>query len=186
MSNLGRNMGTKKACDGFSWPQGVQVHDGRMYLHGKLAIPTELQKSLVREHHSFGGHVGFERLWKHMDGRYVWAYEGPAKAFAKAVQKECTICQACDPPVSLKCKIRPTPVPPHVMSHVALDLFKMPPVEHDGLMYDTLVVCVDLHSGWVVAIPTLQKGLTGAKLARMMLNTQWRPFCIPSVVTGDI
>ena len=55
-----------------------------------------------------------------------------------------------------------------------------------GQKFDTLVVCVDRLSGWVVAIPTVYLGLTGAKVARMMVQNFWRPFGIPSVITCDL
>ena len=44
---------------------------------------------------------------------------------------------------------------------------------------------MDRHSGWVVAVPCLDKGLTGDKVAKAMLMHQWRPFGIPSLVTSD-
>ena len=71
------------------------------------------------------------------------------------------------------------------MASVAIDLFKLPTVRWEGKVYDTLAVCVDRHSGWIVAIPCLEKGLTGPKLAKEMLRTQWRPFGIPSKISSD-
>ena len=41
------------------------------------------------------------------------------------------------------------------------------------------------HSGWVVGVPELNKGLTGAKVARAMLQTQWTIFGVPSIITSD-
>ena len=43
---------------------------------------------------------------------------------------------------------------------------------------------MDRHSGWIVAVPTLNLGLTGAKVAKAMIATQWRPFGIPSIITS--
>ena len=54
-----------------------------------------------------------------------------------------------------------------------------------GREYDIMAVAVDRLSGWVVAIPELNKGLTGSKVARAMLLHQWRPFGIPSIITSD-
>ena len=71
------------------------------------------------------------------------------------------------------------------MVSVALDLFNMPQCKHEGEMYDMMAVCVDRHSGWMVAIPTQNKGLTGAKVAKKMIQYQWRPFGIPSLITSD-
>ena len=80
---------------------------------------------------------------------------------------------------TLKGPIQSTPIPPAPMQNVAVDLFNMPKVLYEGVEYDYVGICVDRHSGWIVAIPCLQKGLTGAKLAREMLKYHWRPFGVP-------
>ena len=59
------------------------------------------------------------------------------------------------------------------MTSVSLDLFKMPMVTEGQEMYNTLVVCVDRHSGWIIALPCLEKGLTGPKIAKMMMK-EWQ------------
>jgi hypothetical protein len=56
---------------------------------------------------------------------------------------------------------------------------------YEGLEYNMMAVCVDRHSGWIVAIPVLEKGLKGAKLAKQMVRDQWRPFGIPSIISSD-
>ena len=48
-----------------------------------------------------------------------------------------------------------------------------------------MAVCVDRASGWVVAVPVANRGLTWAKVAKEMLKHQWRPFGIPSLITSD-
>ena len=48
-----------------------------------------------------------------------------------------------------------------------------------------MAVCVDRHSGWIVAIPVLEKGLTGARLAKLMVKDHWRPFGVPSIISSD-
>ena len=78
-----------------------------------------------------------------------------------------------------------TPIPPGIMVSVAIDIFRMPTVLWEGVKYDTMVVCVDRHSGWIVAVPCQNKGLTGAKVAQEMLKNAWRPFGIPSVISSD-
>ena len=54
------------------------------------------------------------------------------------------------------------------MISVALDLFNMPKVTVGGHTYDGMLVCVDRHSGWVVAVPVLMKGLTAQKVVLLM------------------
>ena len=56
---------------------------------------------------------------------------------------------------------RVNPGPPTLMASVAMDLFHLPAVKWEGETLDTLIVCVDRHSGCIVAIQSLNKGLTG-------------------------
>ena len=37
-------------------------------------------------------------------------------------------------------------------------------------IWDTLIVCVDRPSGWIVAVPEKKVGLTGAKVALAMVK----------------
>ena len=58
-------------------------------------------------------------------------------------------------------------------------------MEQNGQILDYLIVCVDRHSGWIVAVPDGKVGLTGAKVALAMVKNQWRPFWVSSVITSD-
>ena len=167
------------------WPKGVKFLQNKVYLEEVLCVPWSLQEAIVREYHTFMGHVGFQRLWKAMEIQFKFANREAALKFAKGVMRECESCQACQKPGDLHGVLEATPIPPAVMSSVALDLFDMPPVEYEGTIFNTMVVCVDRHSGWIVAVPCKKQGLTGAKVAKMMLSQQWRPFGVPSVVTSD-
>ena len=71
------------------------------------------------------------------------------------------------------------------MASVALSIFDMPPVSHEGSTYNAIMLAVDRHSGWVVAVPCKKQGLTGAKVAKLMVAHQWRTFGVPSVITTD-
>ena len=70
------------------------------------------------------------------------------------------------------------------MANVALDLFRLPPVVHDEKTFDTIAVCVDRLSGWMVVVPLLDKGLTGKEVALKMID-RWAPFGIPRIVKTD-
>ena len=47
-----------------------------------------------------------------------------------------------------------------------------------------MVVSVDRTSGWITAVPTSERGLTGEKVAKAMLH-QWRFFGVPQVIHSD-
>ena len=94
------------------WPEGFQLKGDRLIENGKICVPTPLQEKVIYDHHQFLGHVGFERIWAHMDLRYSWGNLPGAKKFAKEVMGVCEACHACQRPRSLKSRIESTPIPP--------------------------------------------------------------------------
>ena len=165
------------------WPGGIKVFNQRMFLEEKLCVPLCFQNGVIQENHEFLGHVGHEKNWQHMGLRYAWADEKQAQHFSQKCSKFCGVCQASSRGESLKGPIESTPIPSAPMSSVAIDLFKMPRVLYEGGAFDMMAVCVDRHSGWLVAIPVLEKGLTGTRLAELMVRDHWRPF---GVIKGFI
>ena len=65
------------------------------------------------------------------------------------------------------------------MTNVAIDVFQMPRVKIGDKNVDCMIVCVDRHSGWIVATPETYDGLTGTAAAKAMLK-EWYGFEIPS------
>lgn len=53
------------------------------------------------------------------------------------------------------------------------------------VQYDCAVVCLDRHSGWIIAKPTQHVGLTAEKCAHLLLNDSWDQFGIPAIITSD-
>ena len=81
--------------------------------------------------------------------------------------------------------ISPNPVPERIFDHVCLDVAIMPSVEWLGQEYDCMVICVDRLSGWIIAKPSLQEGLTAQKAAHLLLDGGWNEIGIPSLITSD-
>jgi hypothetical protein len=157
----------------------------RLYFEEKLCVPYVLTEQVINEHHAFLGHIGGARLQNHILVRYNFAEVGEVKKYCQQMTRNCPTCEACVRTQSLKGPLGTTIIPPQIMIHVAIDLFNMPSVKHEGSIYDMMAVCVDRHSGWIVAVPVQNKGLTGAKVAKAMFKYQWRPFGIPSIITSD-
>ena len=67
-----------------------------------------------------------------------------------------------------------------------MDIFSMEEDRVEGQLYDALIICVDRHTGWIIAIPTQYVGLTAEKVAKLLLN-KWLDMGggIPSVITSD-
>jgi len=173
--------------DGKSWPKGYQVlHNHRMLKDGLYCVPRELTGRVLRECHSVCGHLGGERLLHEASRQYQFAIPEEAKRVADRMQKVCDYCQAGEhahQPHNLK--VVSTPVPPHVMTSVCIDLFVMPETEYEGQLYNVFAACVDRHSGWMVVTEHHTRGLTAAKVAKAMYTKWWSPHGIPSVITSD-
>jgi hypothetical protein len=98
---------------------------------------------------------------------------------------QCEICQACRPIAKGKLGIEPILVPPELMASVAIDIFRLPQVQWEGNKYDAVALCVDRLSGWMIAIPGLDKGMTAEWVAKQMFEKHWRFFGIPVVIQSD-
>ena len=70
------------------------------------------------------------------------------------------------------------------MSSVSIDIFNITPVEWQGKSYDSLLVCVDRLSGWIIARPCSKLGLTAEEAAQLLL-VGWETFGIPATITSD-
>ena len=98
----------------------------------------------------------------------------------------CVVCQATEPPNwQSKGPIGMSPVPSRIMSSVCLDIFNLPQTTWAGQVYDALVLCVDRLSGWIIAKPTLSKGLTAKRTANLLMDGGWETYGIPSLITCD-
>ena len=71
---------------------------------------------------------------------------------------DCDTCQACDRPRNILGPIASAPISPALMANVAIDIFQMPTGRSEGKTYDSMIVFVDRHSGWIVAVPDFVAG----------------------------
>ena len=157
-----------------------------MLLDERVCVPELKASEVVRENHDFLGHVGIQKTFKELDRRYVFPPSMKVYDLVREVRRQCTVCQTCEPSnYSCKLPISFTPIPDYVMASVALDVFALPSVTWGGQPYDSLLVCVDRHSGWIIARPCCKLGLTAEKAAHLIMDNGWETFGIPSVITSD-
>jgi hypothetical protein len=71
------------------------------------------------------------------------------------------------------------------MQSVSIDCFRMPSARYHSQMFDTIALCVDRHSGWMIAAPLSDKGKNGAKVEEEFFRRGWDFFGLPSVITSD-
>ena len=104
----------------------------------------------------------------------------------KKVSKGCSVCQACNPDNrNVTGEAQWTPVPDQPMESVAVDVFSMPEVHIGKEIFDCVVLCVDRHSGYVVAVLARKKGLLAKEVAVMMIRHWLTVFGIPSTICSD-
>ena len=176
------------ACVGGNsdWPEGYKVLEGKLYHQERLCVPTGLIWEVLRTHHDWVAHVGNDRLLPEILRRYELPAGYDIRGLLAEIRRSCLVCQACDRPNwSMKRPIAMTPIPDRFMASVCLDVFHMPRVDWLGQSYDAFLLCVDRHSGWMLARPTMDCGLTGEKAAHLMLDSTWGEVGVPSVMTSD-
>ena len=66
-----------------------------------------------------------------------------------------------------------------------MDVFSMPEVHIGKETFDCVVLCVDGHSGYVVAVPARKKGLLAKEVAVMMIRHWLTVFDIPRTICSD-
>ena len=66
-----------------------------------------------------------------------------------------------------------------------MDVFSMPEVHMGKETFDCVVLCVDRHSGYVVAVPARKKGLLAKEVAVMMIRHWLTVFDIPRTICSD-
>ena len=104
----------------------------------------------------------------------------------KKVRKGCSVCQACNPDNrNVKGEAQWTPVPYQPMESVAMDVSSMPEVHIGKETFDCVVLCVDRHSGHVVAVLARKKGLLAKEVAVMMIRHWLTVFDIPRTICSD-
>ena len=98
----------------------------------------------------------------------------------KRVKKGSLVCQACNPDNrNVRGEARCTPIPDQRMESVVMDIFSIPEVHIGKEVFDCVVLCVDRHSGYIVAVPAHKKRLLANKVAVMMIHHGLTIFSAP-------
>ena len=127
-----------------------------------------------------------ERLRKEVVRRYSFEPKVRIDQVIRDVSRGCVVCQAHHyPNFQVLGPIESTPVCPELGVSVCLDMFMMPSLEYISQRYDSMMICVDPLSGWMIVTPHLMKGLTAEVAARAMVERWWKPFGVPVIVTSD-
>ena len=171
--------------DGQKWPKGLTEEDGKLYRNGKLLVPESRVLELCEAWHHHMLHPGVKKQALDMQRRFEIDHIVLYTAIKK-VRRGCSVCQACNPDNrNVKGEPQWTPVPDQPMESVAMDVFSMPEVHIGKETFDCVVLCVDRHSGYVVAVPARKKGLLAKEVAVMMIRHWLTVFDIPRTICSD-
>ena len=139
--------------DGQKWPKGLTEEHGKLYRNVRLLVPE-----LCEAWHHHMMHPGVTKQALDLQHRLEIDEIGLYNAIEQ-VKKGCSVCQACDPHnQDVGGKAKWTPIPDQPMEIVAMDVFSMPEVHIGKEVFDCVVLCVDQHSGYIVAVPACKKG----------------------------
>ena len=171
--------------DGQKWPKGLTEEDGKLYRNGKLLVPESRVLELCEALHHHMMHPGVRKQALDMQHRFEIDQIGLYNA-SKKVRKGCSVCQACNlNNRNVTGEAQWTPVPDQPMESVAMDVFSMPEVQIGKETFDCVVLCVDRHSGYVVAVPARKKGLLAKEVAVVMMLHWLTVFGIPRTICSD-
>ena len=171
--------------DGQKWPTGLTEEDGKLYLNGKLLVPESRVLELCEAGHHHMMHPGVRKQALDMQRRFEIDQISLYNAIKK-VRRGCLVCQACNPDNrNVKGEPQWTPVPDQPMESVAMDIFSMREVHIGKETFDSVVLCGDRHSGYVVAVPARKRGLLAKEVAVMMIRHWLTVFDIPRTIRSD-
>ena len=104
----------------------------------------------------------------------------------KQVKKGCSVCQACNPDNrNVQREAQWTPIPHQLIESVAMDVFSIPEVHIGKEVFDCLFLCLDRHSGYIVAFLARKKGLLAKEVAVMMIRHWLTVFGGPRTICSD-
>ena len=111
------------------WPEGFKVLKKKLYHLEQLCVTTNRVLSLTDAHHRWNAHQSEERLIPDLYLHYEFPNNLDIPGTVRHIKQSCLVCQACQAPTwPLKGPIDMTPIPPRVMTSVALDVFHMPEI----------------------------------------------------------
>ena len=175
-----------RSFDAGDWPAGYKVYDNKLYWEEALCVPEGIVEDLVVEYHRVTGHIGRDRLLRELNRKFYFPEGIQLDKMVRRIKSACEICQATEPPNwQVKGSVEIVPIPDRIFDSVCLDIFSMPPTIWEGQEFDCMLVCVDRHSGWIMACPTTKLGLTAEKAAHLLLDKGWDLYGLPSVITSD-
>ena len=178
------------------WPEGLTEDGDRLFLKDKLLVPENRVEELIDHWHNAQlMHPGRDKMQQDLE----WRFKFPPGYYA-ILDKYCSDCAVCRATKSPNHSTAGNPVytaiPEAPMRSVAMDVFAMPEVTVEGETYDCVILAVDRHSGYIVAVPGKKSkkkdkkdkhgvGLQAKTVANAMIRHWLTIFDVPAVICSD-
>ena len=178
------------------WPEGLTDDGDKLFLKDKLLVPENRMEELIDHWHNAQlMHPGRDKMQQDLQ----WRFKFPPGYYA-LLDKYCSDCAVCRATKSPNHSTAGNPVytaiPEAPMRSVAMDVFAMPEVTVDGETYDCVMLAVDRHSGYIVAVPGKKSkkkdkkdkhgvGLQAKTVANAMIRHWLTIFDVPAVICSD-
>ena len=178
------------------WPEGLTEDGDKLFLKDKLLVPENRMEELIDNWHKAQlMHPGRDKMQQDLE----WRFKFPPGYYA-LLDKYCSDCAVCramkSPNHSTAGNPVYTAIPEAPMRSVAMDVFPMPEVTVEGETYDCVILAVDRHSGYIVAVPGKKSkkkdkkdkhevGLQAKTVANAMIRHWLTIFDVPAVIYSD-
>ena len=178
------------------WPEDLTEDGDKFFLKDKLLVPENRMEELIDHWHNAQlMHPGRDKMQQDLG----WRFKFPP-GYHAILDKYCNdpaVCWATKSPNhSTAGNPVYTAIPEAPMRSVAMDVFAMPEVTVGGETYDCVILAVDRHSGYIVAVPGKKSkkkdkkdkhgvGLQAKIVANAMIRHWLTIFDVPAVICSD-
>ena len=178
------------------WPEGLTEDGDKLFLKDELLVPENRMEALIDHWHNAQlMHPGRDKMQQDLE----WRFKFPPGYYA-LLDKYCSDCALCRATKSPNHSTAGNPVytaiPEAPMRSVAMDVFAMPEVTVEGETYDCVILAVDRHSRYIVAVPGKKSkkkdkkdkhgvGLQAKTVANAMIRHWLTIFDVPAVICSD-
>ena len=178
------------------WPEGLTEDGDKIVLKDKLLVPENRMEELLDHWHNAQlMHPSRDKMLQDLE----WSFKFPPGYYA-VLDKYCSNCAVCRATKSPNHSTAGNPVytaiPEASMRSVAMEVFAMPEVTVEGETYHRVILAVDRHSGYIVAVPGKKSkkkdkkdkhgvGLQAKTVANAMIRHWLTIFDVPAVICSD-
>ena len=178
------------------WPEGLTEDGDKLFLKDKLLVPENRVEELIDHWHNAQlMHPGRDKMQQDLE----WRFKFPPGYYA-ILDRYCSDCAVCRATKSPNHSTAGNPVYTAIlgapMRSVAMDVFAIPEVTVEGETYDCVILAVDRHSGYIVAVPGKKSkkkdkkdkhgvGLQAKTVANAMIRHWLTIFDVPAVICSD-